>query len=115
MDRKPTRESPGRATCYTFVANPDGHQRMKLYVGNLPYSVDDDALRALFARHGAVESARVARDDRNGASKGFGFVEMSDGDGMKATAALNGVQHLGRVVYVRDTKPRSVGGGPGGG
>ena len=47
---------------------------MKLYVGNLSYSVNDNSLRALFEPYGAVDSARVISDRDSGTSKGFGFV-----------------------------------------
>ncbi|MEO8585421.1 MAG: RNA-binding protein, partial [Acidobacteriota bacterium] len=50
---------------------------MKLYVGNLSYSVNDSTLRALFEPFGNIESARVISDRDTGSSKGFGFVEMS--------------------------------------
>ena len=63
---------------------------MKLYVGNLAYSVNDASLKAIFEPYGNVESARVISDRDSGQSKGFGFVEMSDADGQKAMGALNG-------------------------
>ena len=50
---------------------------MKLYVGNLPFTVTDDELHAAFAAHGAVTSAKVVRDRETNESRGFGFVEMS--------------------------------------
>ena len=60
---------------------------MKLYVGNLSYSVNDSTLRALFEPFGNIESARVISDRDTGSSKGFGFVEMSDDDAQKAMGA----------------------------
>src|SRR5436190_1739298 len=48
----------------------------RLYVGNLPYQVDDAALEALFSQAGAVESVRVMRDTETGRARGFAFVEM---------------------------------------
>ncbi len=63
----------------------------KLYVGNLSYSMTDDALSAEFSKCGQVESARVITDRDSGRSKGFGFVEMaSDADATKAIEQLNG-------------------------
>lgn len=63
---------------------------MRIYVGNLPFSTDDNQLRATFEAHGAVMSAAVIMDRDTGRSRGFGFVEMSDEDGRKAIEALNG-------------------------
>jgi cold-inducible RNA-binding protein len=90
---------------------------MKLYVGNLSYSVNDNSLRALFEAYGAVESARVITDRDSGSSKGFGFVEMAQGDAEKAMGALNGRDMDGRALKVNEAKPqeaRTGGGGRGG-
>ncbi len=63
----------------------------KLYVGNLPWSVKNDDLAALFTPFGEVVSAMVIMDRMNPTrSKGFGFVEMEEGDAMKAIEAMNG-------------------------
>ena len=77
----------------------------KLYVGNLSYDVDSSALEQLFSPHGTVESAQVITDRETGRSRGFGFVEMSQG-GEAAIAALNGTQHEGRTLTVNEAKPR---------
>ena len=91
---------------------------MKLYVGNLSYSVNDSVLKELFGAYGNVESARVISDRDSGQSKGFGFVEMSDADGQKAMSALKGKDQDGRALKVNEAKPqeaRTGGGGFGGG
>ncbi len=91
---------------------------MKIYAGNLGYSVTDATLRELFAAYGTVESARVITDRDTGSSKGFGFVEMPDADAQKAMGALNGREHDGRALKVNEAKPqenRGGGGGYGGG
>jgi cold-inducible RNA-binding protein len=97
---------------------------MKLYVGNLPYSVNDSILRSTFEAYGAVESARVISDRETGQSKGFGFVEMADGDAQKAMSGLNGQELDGRSLRVNEARPqeprsggagRGYGGGGGGG
>jgi RNA recognition motif-containing protein len=91
---------------------------MKLYVGNLAYSVNDASLKAIFEPYGNVESARVISDRDSGQSKGFGFVEMADADAQKAMGALNGREQDGRALKVNEAKPqenRGGGGGYGGG
>ncbi|MBK9063900.1 MAG: RNA-binding protein [Acidobacteria bacterium] len=91
---------------------------MKLYVGNLSYSVNDSVLKELFGAYGNVESARVISDRDSGQSKGFGFVEMADADAQKAMSALNGKDQDGRALKVNEAKPqeaRTGGGGFGGG
>ena len=86
---------------------------MKLYVGNLSYSVNDSTLRALFEPFGNIESARVISDRDTGSSKGFGFVEMSDDDAQKAMGALNGRDNDGRALKVNEAKPQENRGGGG--
>ena len=80
---------------------------MKLYVGNLPWGVDDNQLRELFAQHGDVQSARVMQDRETGRSRGFGFVEMPDDAGQTAMAALNDYSIEGRPIVVNEARPRT--------
>ena len=93
----------------------------KLYVGNLPYSIDDAALESQFGAFGKVESARVITDRDTGRSKGFGFVEMSsDDEANKAIESLNGQAMGGRNLTVSEARPQAPreggrGGGGGGG
>jgi RNA recognition motif-containing protein len=87
----------------------------KLYVGNLPYSVDDQVLEQMFSPHGAVQSAQVIMDRDTGRSKGFGFVEMgSDQDAQTAISAMNGKEVEGRSLTVNEARPKTEGGGRGG-
>jgi RNA recognition motif-containing protein len=78
----------------------------KLYVGNLPWSVNDSELEALFAPVGQVISARVITDRDTGRSRGFGFVEMDDAGGAKAIAELNGKDVGGRPLRVNEANER---------
>ena len=88
----------------------------KLYVGNLAYTVTDQALEQLFAAHGTVQSAQVIMDRDTGRSKGFGFVEMSnDNEARAAIAALNLKEVDGRALTVNEARPKTEGGGRGGG
>ena len=80
---------------------------MKIYVGNLPFGIDDDALLKLFQEYGEVESAKVIVDRYTGRSRGFGFVEMSDADGArKAIETVNGQDVEGRSLTVNEARPR---------
>jgi len=79
----------------------------KLYVGNLPYSVNDQKLGEIFAVYGEVVSAKVITDYDSGRSKGFGFVEMaSDDAARKAIADLDGKEMEGRNVKVNEARPK---------
>ena len=87
-----------------------------LYVGNLPFTTTEDDLRTEFSKHGAVVSAQIVKDRETGRSRGFGFVEMSDGADAAVTA-LNGAMFGGRTLTVNEARPREErrGGGGGGG
>ena len=87
----------------------------KLYVGNLPYSIDDDSLRHNFAEYGNVQSAKVMMDRDSGRSKGFGFVEMTNAQEAEAAiAGLNGMSVGGRSIVVNISRPKESTGGAGG-
>lgn len=89
---------------------------MKLYVGNLPYSVTDADLQDLFSQFGTVQSAQVIMDRDTGRSKGFGFVEMSTSEeGQAAIQALHDKEHDGRKLTVNEARPREDRGPRGGG
>ena len=78
----------------------------KLYVGGLPYSTQEDALRDLFAQAGAVVSAVIIMDKMSGRSKGFGFVEMSTAeDAQKAISMFNYQEFEGRKLTVNEARP----------
>ena len=86
----------------------------KLYVGNLPYSVDDASLRHNFADFGTVASAKVMTDRDTGRSKGFGFVEMgSEAEAQAAINGLNGQSVDGRQIVVNVSRPKEAGTGGG--
>jgi RNA recognition motif-containing protein len=79
---------------------------MKLYVGNLPWSINDDSLRDLFSAHGTVESATVVMDRDSGRSRGFGFVEMDQTSAQRAMSELNGHSIESRELRVNEANDR---------
>lgn len=92
----------------------------KLYVGNLSYDTNEEALHTLFAEVGQVESVTVVTDRMSGRSRGFGFVEMAtDEAAAEAISRLNGQMLDGREISVaearpsrpREERPRGGGGG----
>lgn len=77
----------------------------KLYVGNLPYSANDQTLIDTFSQCGTVESAKVIIDRDSGRSKGFAFVEMSSGsEASQSIQKLNGTDLDGRTINVSEAK-----------
>lgn len=95
---------------------------MNIFVGSLPYSLEEADLKELFEAYGEVSTVKIIIDRESGRSKGFGFVEMTDDEAaQKAISGLNGSEVAGRSIAVsqaEDKKPsdrRSGGGGGYGG
>ena len=81
---------------------------MNIYVSNLGYNVTDENLKALFAAHGTVTSAKVIMDKVSGQSRGFGFVEMpDDAAAQKAMTELNGAMADGRAIKLSEARPKT--------
>ena len=80
----------------------------RLYVGNLPYSVNEQDLTEKFGAFGTVETATLITDRDTGRSKGFGFVEMSTPEEASAAIeAINGSEHDGRTLKVDAAQERA--------
>ncbi|RXR21201.1 RNA-binding protein [Flavobacterium amnicola] len=83
---------------------------MNIFVGSLPFSIDEADLRDSFAVYGAVESVKIITDKFTGRSKGFGFVEMpSEEEALKAIQELNGATVEGRTIVVNKSEPKPEG------
>jgi RNA recognition motif-containing protein len=78
----------------------------KLYVGNLPFTATEEAVRALFSKHGTVEKVSLISDRDTGRPRGFAFVEMSNADASRAMQALNGVDFEGRALRINEAQDR---------
>lgn len=80
--------------------------KSKLYVGNLPYNMNDESLAELFAELGEVKEAKVITDKYSGRSRGFGFVTMADEEtAKKGVEAMNGKEIEGRALVVNISRP----------
>ena len=89
---------------------------MKLYVGNLPDQLTEEALKNMFTEAGPVASAKIIMDRYTGQPRGFGFVEMETKmDGQRAISMLNGKEVDGRTLKVTEARPQAKRGGFGGG
>ena len=88
----------------------------RIYVGNLPYSADNQQLTDLFGAFGEVVEASVVMDRDTGQSKGFGFVQMATDDAARnAIQSLNGTMLGNRTIRVNEAQPRPERGSGGGG
>ncbi len=80
---------------------------MNIYVGNLPWEIQEEDLRQLFEPFGAVDSVAVIKDKLSNRSKGFGFVEMPiTAEAREAIETLNGKEVKRRVLRVNEAQPR---------
>jgi cold-inducible RNA-binding protein len=88
----------------------------RLYVGNLPFSADEEQVRELFSRNNrTVMEVKLITDRDTGRPRGFGFIEMaSQEDAEGAIRELNGFNMGGRPLTVNEARERSEGGGGGG-
>ncbi|WP_438965990.1 RNA recognition motif domain-containing protein [Flavobacterium sp.] len=83
---------------------------MNIFVGSLPFSIEEADLRGYFEEYGAVDSVKIISDKFTGRSKGFGFVEMpSDEEAQKAIDELNGGSIDGRTIVVNKSEPKPEG------
>ena len=94
---------------------------MNIFVGSLPFKLEEAELKELFEAYGEVSSVKLINDRETGRSKGFGFVEMPDDEtAQQAITGLNGTEVLGRTIAVSQAEERkpndrkSGGGGYGG-
>ena len=97
---------------------------MNIFVGSLPFSLEEAELKGFFEEYGEVTSARIITDKFSGRSKGFGFIEMPNAEeAQKAIEELNGAEVDGRTIVVNESiekpkdgtrRPGGSGGGGGG-
>lgn len=87
----------------------------KLFVGSLPWSVNSDGLRELFAQYGEITEAVIITDRDSGRSKGFGFVTFANEEDAKKALELHGKEIEGRTIVVNVARPREERSNRGGG
>lgn len=81
----------------------------RIYVGNLPFNVTEADVRGMFEEYGSVASVELVSDRETGRPRGFGFVEMEDGDAETAISALTGTSYGGRTLKLNEARSRAGG------
>lgn len=97
--------TPAARSADTHAA--DSGETISLYVGNLAYNAQRDALRALFEEYGQVNSVRIMTDRNTRRPRGYGFVDMEANAGRKAMAALDETEFCGRNLKVSEAQQRA--------
>ncbi|MDX5346445.1 MAG: RNA-binding protein, partial [Hymenobacteraceae bacterium] len=88
---------------------------MNIFVGSLPFRIEESELKGYFEEYGEVTSARIIKDKETGRSKGFGFIEMpNDEEAQQAIKELNGAEVGGRTIVVNKSEERKDNRGGGG-
>ena len=82
----------------------------RIYVGNLPFTTNEDDLRTLFGQFGEVMSVALINDRETGRPRGFGFVEMDERGAGQALETLDGTDYGGRSLRVNEANERERGG-----
>lgn len=78
----------------------------KIFVGSLPWSINNDSLRELFAQYGEITEAVVITDRDSGRSKGFGFVTFATEEAAQKALEMSGKEVEGRAIVVNIARPR---------
>lgn len=108
VEVKPLTDSPATATPKAAAAAVSG-TNATLYVGNLPYKANEEAVRELFQQSGTVINVRLMKDRQTGRRRGFGFVEVAAKDANRMIQKLNDFEYEGRTLKVREAKERQDG------
>jgi len=88
------------------MAARQGEKYMRLFIGNLPHSYNEEKVREIFAEHGEVSKVAVPTDRYTNAPRGFAFVDMpNDEEAKAAISAVNGTEHDGRELRVEEARP----------
>lgn len=95
--------------------NSQGREEVKLYVGNLSFDTNEEQVRDLFEKYGAVSDCFLPSDRESGRPRGFAFVTMPAKEAEEACDKVNGLEVDGRTLRVNEAQPKGSGGGGRGG
>lgn len=105
VELKPLESAPTATAAKSAAVTASGPS-VTLYVGNLPYKANEEAVRDLFQQSGSVLNVRLMKDRQTGRRRGFGFVEVAAKDAGKVIQKLNDFEYEGRTLKVREAKER---------
>ncbi len=105
VELKPLESAPTTTVAKSVTVTASGPS-VTLYVGNLPYKANEEAVRDLFQQSGSVLNVRLMKDRQTGRRRGFGFVEVAAKDAAKVIQKLNDFEYEGRTLKVREAKER---------
>lgn len=106
VDFKSSTRSTSESTSAEASTTSFQGESATLYVGNLPYRANEEAVKELFARFGTVINVRLMKDRQTGRRRGFGFVEVAASDANKMISKLNDFEFQERTLKVREARER---------
>lgn len=80
----------------------------KIFVGNLPFTMDSFELEELFKSFGKIQEANVVKDRESGKSRGFAFVTFSSGSEAQQALSMDGKEIQGRAIRVSEAQAKST-------
>ena len=86
-------------------------QQNKLFVGNLPFSANENDLQIAFEQFGEIDEIRVITDRETGRSRGFAFVTFAEKEAADSALSMDGKELNGRNMRVNFATERTGGGG----
>lgn len=98
--------SSSTASADTVVESKTSEETATLYIGNLPYKANEDAVKEYFKDYIDVQSVRLMKDRRTGKRKGYGFIEVITQDVDQAIVELNDKMFLDRTLKVRAAREK---------
>jgi hypothetical protein len=107
VEVKPLDDAPSTNSAKSVAVSTGANAT--LYVGNLPYKANEEAVRELFQQSGTVVNVRLMKDRQTGRRRGFGFVEVAAKDANRMIQKLNDFEYEGRTLKVREAKERQDG------
>lgn len=80
----------------------------KIYIGNLPYDMDEEALKTAFSQFGEIVDVKIVKDRETGNSRGFGFITFSNHEEARRSLVMGGQMLQGRKLFVKFARERQA-------
>ncbi|KAF6073625.1 RNA binding motif protein 34 [Phyllostomus discolor] len=83
-----------------LASETSSRDKRSVFVGNLPYRVEESAVEGHFLDCGNIVAVRIVRDPLTGVGRGFGYVLFENTDAVHLALKLNNSELMGRKLRV---------------